>query len=310
MGLLGSDRMVIKEQSVRKDGARTTTIHSYYTVIRTLGKGGQGKTELVENQRNGKFLVRKLQREFRMQGDIPKEMYIFENILTRHPSIVGFDHANYMRQTGDLVLYFEHCRGGDLHRCIPTKNYVSEDFIWHIFIQLADALAFLHYGISRRDPYPPSGWQRVIHRDIKPENIFLRRPIEHKHQVPDVVLGDFGLATLQEVSEGCGTDVWVAPEGSITKQGDVWGLGAVIHALAHGRGPVARTPPPEWPRGREALEDWLWHPKARKPKPMSCKYSCTLNTNMMDCLVIDPKKRVSSKELLYTLEKEMPRHLR
>ena len=311
MGLFrrSSTPTVVKERSARPGPTRRGTFKDQYVFIKSLGEGGQGKTEACRRKRDGKVLVRKVQKDYSMHGDYPREMYIFENVLSPHPSIVEFDHANYIKANHSLVLYFEHCEGGDLHQYIGTNP--SEDLIWQIFIQLADALAFLHYGISRRYPHSrPNGWQRVIHRDIKPANVFLRRRISSRNPYPDVVLGDFGLATLNTVTEGCGTDEWIGPEiPTITKAGDVWGLGAIVHALAHGQGPVPR-PPRNWPRDRSSVREWYCDPMNRRPRSMPSRYSDDLNDNMMDCLTIDPSQRVTSQELLRHLEREMPRYLR
>ena len=284
---------------------RSTSGGNQYSIIRKIGEGGQGTTEICERHSDGKILVRKEQSNFAMHGDIPREMRIFEEFLSPHPSIVDFDHATYVKKSDSLILYFEHCKGGDLSRWIPKSTLLPEDFIWHVFIQLADALAFLHYGISRRHPDSrPSGWRRIVHRDLKPANVFLRRRIASPNSKPDVVLGDFGLATTEESSYGCGTDQWVGPERAITKQGDVWGLGSIIHALAHGEGPVD-PPPPGW-----ISSEWYWSPQARNPRRMPRTYSDKLNQNVMDCLVRDPMRRVTSQELLRNLEADIPRHLR
>ena len=50
--------------------------------------------------------------------------------------------------------------------------------------------------------------QRVAHRDIKPANIFLRREYASGGEYLPLVLGDFGIATLQPVTEGEGTAYW------------------------------------------------------------------------------------------------------
>lgn len=291
------------------------TIEQGYKIICKLDEGGQGKTEVVKRKFDNRVFVRKTQKRFQMHGSIPEEMHILENVLSPHPSLVAFDHCNYIKKNSSLVLYFEHCEGGDLSDYVPNPSgkRVSENFIWHCFQQLADALAFLHYGYDRKakDPYIPR-WQPVIHRDVKPENVFLRYKLSKKFPNPDVVLGDFGLATLTGVSRDCGTYKWVGPElGSdrITAKSDVWGLGAVIHALAHGEGPVG-SPPKEWGRGRDVREEWYLSPQARKPRYMSRFYSDELNDNMIDCLTKDPNNRVASDSLVRHLEKDMPRKKR
>ncbi len=301
---------VLKEESAHPGLARRSTYTDTYSFVKLIGEGGQGKTELVKRKRDQKVLVRKVQKIFDMAGDIPLEMKVFEDVLTPHPSIVYFDHANYLKKDKSLVLYFEHCEGGDLDKHVPGKHYVSEDFIWCVFVQLASALAFLHYGISRKHPNStPAGWTRVVHRDVKPGNVFLRRPITSKRPTPDVVLGDFGLATTEQETWGCGTYPYTGPEWPVvTKQGDVWGLGAIIHSLAHGQAPVG-PPPRNWPSGHAAMKQWYCDPENKNPKPMSTRYSDRLNRNMMDCLTKDPNKRVNSKILLQNLLKEMPTRL-
>ena len=284
-----------------------------YKLLYVLGKGGQGVTEVCRRNSDGKELVRKQQNMFSMYGNDPMEMFLFEKVLMTHPHVLNFDHANWNNQCGSVVLYFEHCEGGDLAKWQgkACSKLLEENFLWHVFIQLADALAYLHHGTCMSLPLsrPHMGWKRTIHRDMKPANIFLRQPIATSREIPDVVIGDFGLATFKEPTYGCGTDEWVAPETpKVTKEGDVWGLGAIIHALAHGIGPVGQ--PPAHIKGKQEVKDWYWSPKARNPKPMSKKYSSSLNRNMMDCLLWDPAQRVTSKELLATLKREMPRELR
>ena len=278
-----------------------------YEEIKKLGQGGQGKVVAVKRKCDNKVLVRKEQNVYKMFGDIPSEMHILEKVLKNHPRIIEFDSANYLKANNALVLYFEFCKGGDLMDYVPKRDEkgVSESFIWDCFTQMAEALAFLHYGYSRyeKDPNnPPKGWCRVIHRDIKPDNVFLRRDITSNNPVPDLVLGDFGLATLTSESYGCGTMEWLPPELPLcSKQGDVWGVGATIHALAHGRGPIGSTP------GGRSTGEWLRSPGARQPKPLPKYYSWALNENMLDCLILDPKKRINSLDLYKHLKAERPK---
>lgn len=306
-----------KPEPIRERGVQSASekrglvkVKESYEKIRKIGQGGQGSVWIVKRKSDKKILVRKEQKDFLMHGDIPCEMHLFEHVLTKHPSIIKFHHANYTQDTGSLVLYFEHCQGGDLSKFIPREGArgVSEAFMWHVFIQLADALAFLHYGWNRfaKDHKPPRQWKRIVHADIKPENVFLRRKLTADNPVPDIVLGDFGLATLDEVSYGGGTYLWIGPEiPKMTKQNDVWAVGSIIHALAYGQGPVSR-PPRDWPKGEDAELRWSMHPGARQPKQLTTAYSSALNRNMMDCLAIDPKRRINSRDLLENLLAQRP----
>lgn len=313
----GSDR--IRERGVCAPSEKYSTykIKDTYEQLSKIGEGGQGKLWIVKRKRDKKILVRKEQNRFEMHSSgIPSEMHIFENILTSHPRIIEFDHANYISDNGadhgSLVLYFEHCQGGDLSEYTPRagNSGVSEKFLWQCFVQLADAIAFLHYGYNRfaKNPdTPPRNWRRIVHCDIKPANVFLRRKLTKNNPVPDIVLGDFGLATLTLETYGGGTDEWIGPEIPLmTKQNDVWGVGAVVHALAHGKGPVSR-PPKDWPSGKDGTKKWYTHPKARQPKELPMTYSSEINRNMMDCLIKDHRKRVNSLQLVKNLVAERPR---
>jgi len=295
------------ERSAKPGASQFDTKIVGYTLVKKIGEGGQGKTELVErigDRRGRKLLVRKEQKEFKKirtsAGIVPREMYIFEHIIgpASPYSILEFDHCNYTSQ-GLQTLYFEYCDGGDVDQ-LRGKG-ILESRVWECFTQMADALAFLHYGHNPHSSHPttpPRGWQRIIHRDLKPANVFIRgRPkLGEKCQF---VLGDFGLATLEEETSGCGTGEWIGPEvPKMTAKGDVWSLGAIIHAICHGRSPCD-SPPKGWSKRGS---DWYWMPQARNPRPLPDKYSDALNNEMFHCLTADPDKRYSSRRLTESLE--------
>lgn len=302
-----SHRPLVRENSVKiGSNFRGDTKTSRYKTIRKIGEGGQGKTELVERCEDLKRLIRKEQRFFEMHGNLPLESFLFENIIIPHPNIVEYDHGNLLapiagHKAGSLVMYFEYCEGGDLYEKVGNPKGSSERFMWQVLVQLADALAFLHYGYDRRAYYPdepPRGWQRILHRDLKPDNVFFRRRPE-TGRIPELVLGDFGLAAMKtETFNYCGTANYLPPEvPRWTAKGDVWCLGAIIHALAHGHSPV-KLPPIDRAQDQRTKIEWYSSRESRQTRELPDRYSEHLNDIMMDCLTRDPHDRISSRDLV------------
>ena len=79
----------------------------------------------------------------------------------------------------------EYCENGDMaqliKKCRAEKDFVAEDVIWKIFMQVLLALNECH---SSKDGTPV-----ILHRDLKPGNLFFDKN-------NNVKLGDFGLCRI------------------------------------------------------------------------------------------------------------------
>lgn len=103
---------------------------------------------------------------------------------------------------GRFFLWQEYCSGGDLYRQIQhwytrKRSPVPEQFVLHVAVSIIIALAFIHHGLRSRDHgrYTQDDYHHgVIHGDLKPENIFLRWTDKPLGGMPEVVIGDFGVA--------------------------------------------------------------------------------------------------------------------
>ncbi|KAL8763379.1 MAG: hypothetical protein Q9194_007360 [Teloschistes cf. exilis] len=210
-----------------------------YERIKSLGRGGQGTAHLLKSRTTGALIVCK---------------------------VIYKDEKHY--QNYNIQLYLEYCDGGDLSALIrkfhrryneETREWdyyrVPESFIWHVFLQLAEALAYIHHGRDHRDPkteLPKENWLSVVHRDIKPHNVLLRRNATSHNPVhaathdeppyPNIILADFGMAISAREpgveptsSRHCGTERYQPPEKPHHSQkGNVYSLGAIICKLLTG----------------------------------------------------------------------------
>ena len=251
-----------------------------YREIRHLGTGGQGECYLVERISDGKKFVRKVSHSFAKRGGKPLEVRILNDVLGPQQRTIKL--VEYAMLGKELITIYDFYPGGDLVSHIPEPGVKqSERFIWWIFLQLADVVAYLHQGYDYKHPNRYiRDWKTVIHCDIKPDNIFLR---EHSKDTlfPAMVLGDFGIATLAPGEHNGGTTRYLSPEyknSGNTKKSDIWALGATIHEMIHG------FPP----------EDW-------RPESLPNSFSDELDQLMMACLRKDPRKRISSRQLIHAV---------
>ena len=176
------------------------------------------------------------------------EMFVQREL--NHKNIVKYI-TGFIDETGPwgptASLYLEFCDKGNLYDYVvkrySTGHLIPEMWIWDVFVQLVDAVAFMQYGVQNacRNPEEPGHWIGVVHRDIKLDNIFLCSiPGSSKVRA---CLGDFGQA-IREDDDGnwgrqyMGGNLGTAPpevqQGGFdlySYEGDVWALGCCISAM-------------------------------------------------------------------------------
>ena len=264
------------------------SIASSYREIKVLGEGGQGECHLMERRSDGKKYVRKISHTFMKNKSTgkPTEAYILQDVLREHERSIKL--IEYTIASDSLIAIYDFYPGGDLTSYLPERRgRPSERFVWWIFVQLADVLAYLHEGFDHKNPSrAPLDWQPVIHCDIKPDNVFLR-DLPHSTSYPNIVLGDFGFATLKPGRYCSGTKAYYSPEieeTGNTKGSDVWALGATIHELVLG-----------------------YAPEGRRGDALPRGYSDGLDEVVGACLRRDPSCRISARGLVQRVYKEYER---
>ncbi|CAE7238842.1 fhkC [Symbiodinium natans] len=213
-----------------------------YVVLDKLGGGGQGTVHRCwrPKHKGEEFAVKKiaLQKQFRLQRDADRtkeKLKAEANILfsLRHSHIVQLFDVVETKEW--LYLVMELVEGGELFDHIVKHKYkhLSEHEARYVFLQLADALRYIHS-------------KGVVHRDLKPENILVDRKAS-RNGLLEVKITDFGYAKL--VDDGystaltqVGTPQYWAPEVSdagVCARGydervDLWSLGVVLYVMLEG----------------------------------------------------------------------------
>lgn len=273
--------------------------------VKSLTHGGEAKVWLLRREKNKELVVCKAIPHGLNSISPPTEVRILQSLLPRHDRIVRL--RDWFSGSMSTQLYFDYFGGGDLEQ-LSFQYYrhgarFPESFLWHIYLQLCEAVAFIHHGYDhRRRDKQPEKWQKIIHRDLKPANIFLRLPLNYpgKGLYPSIVLGDFGMASLHNTSDRIiGTPEFQPPEIPMaSRKADVWAIGAIMHALIHyGQAPIA--PKPKFYPGSKI--DWFCEPIARAPNPIDDTYSRGLAVCVFGALRHDPKKRWGIVDLLNTI---------
>ncbi|MFI1197406.1 protein kinase [Micromonospora sp. NPDC020750] len=147
-----------------------------------------------------------------------------------HPNVVRV--YDVVPVGDDPWLIMEYVPSRSLQNVLDTSGPVSPRQAASIGLALLAALRAAHHA-------------GVLHRDVKPANVL----IAHDGRV---MLTDFGLAvfddgdpTMTRPGLVLGSPQFVAPEraaeGCSSVEGDLWSLGATLHASVEGRSPYARS---------------------------------------------------------------------
>ncbi|KAI7162704.1 hypothetical protein KC349_g1842 [Hortaea werneckii] len=129
--------------------------------------------------------------------DLASEIdFMTQQIPYPHPRLLPCIDAHC--EDGKAWLATPFCSGGNL-MTFCTRQTAPLAFIWHVGFQVAEAIAFLHFGVDEGDAFNgQTGWPVLCHADLHPGNIFLRLASCEGPRTfgnyPNIVLGDFGCA--------------------------------------------------------------------------------------------------------------------
>eukprot|EP00043_Microstomoeca_roanoka_P014370 m.142564 g.142564 ORF g.142564 m.142564 type:complete len:608 (-) comp15997_c0_seq4:255-2078(-) len=177
--------------------------------------------KIMKNRRIRKFMYG--------QENVRREIQILRRL--KHKNVTRLHDVLYNHAKEKIYVVLEYCHSNlqDMLKSAPQEKFP----LWqaqHYFVQLLDALAYIHS-------------QGVIHRDIKPSNILVQSGDQIK-------LSDFGVADVLDrfdpsplCTKSSGTHVFQSPElaeGATSFDGvkvDVWAAGVTLWNLVTGHYP-------------------------------------------------------------------------
>src|SRR5437660_3151127 len=251
-----------------------------YELLEEIGRGGQGvvfrarqkslnRTVALKVISLGQWASKAHVKRFRREAEAAASL--------EHPGIVPIHEVG--EREGQCYFSMKFVEGGQLDEVVRREP----SSIRRAVELVAKVARTVHYAHEHG----------ILHRDIKPGNILL-----DQHGEPH--LTDFGLARLVEADstvtgtlDVLGTPSYMAPEQAagnnteISRNTDVYGLGAVLYQLLTGHPPFA---------GGTTYETvkLLLETEPRPPRQLNPKVDRDLSTICLKCLEKDPKRRYSS----------------
>ena len=160
---------------------------------------------------------------------------------------------------------------------------VSRKTSYKITFQISNALKYLNsFG--------------VIHRDLKPDNIMVFDSSEENFKVKII---NFGLSKIlgpnEKTVEGYGTLCFAAPEIILREpynnSVDIWSLGVIVYYIISGDMPFNDT-------NTIVIFNKILYEEMKFPKQIGNSKSGELKDFISQCLIKDPKKRITIDKLV------------
>ena len=249
-----------------------------FDLIELIGQGNYGRVYKVIHKKTGKIYSAKIAyiEKTNEIESFKKEINILSQCNNQY--IVHY-YGSYIKGH-QIWIILEFCDGGSLYELIKIlPRNLNEEEIASLIYMILKGLLFLHEN-------------KKIHRDVKSENILLTHEGIAK-------LADFGVSTqlmhsFSKKITKIGTPFYMSPEvimqNKYDYKCDIWSLGITSIEMAEGEPPFSKV------KGYWVLKKIITHPpKGLKNKE---KWSKEFNDFVEKCLVYEPEKRPSAKELL------------
>ena len=251
---------------------------NFYKYGRLLGKGAFGKVNLSLHVLTGRLVAIKSINKTKLQSEKQQRKIMLETTimktLSKSNNIVKIFETYETKKHYCIVM--EYICAGDLLSYIKKRGKLTEQVAKFIFKQIVLSLQYIHS-------------HNIVHRDIKLDNILI--DLDN-----NIKICDFGVSKIikkgESMMEQCGTPAYIAPE-ILLNQGyegfgvDIWSAGVVLYAMLGGTVPFKGN-------NINELHDLIIKGEFKPLKEISPEATHLIKS----ILEVDPKKRISTKDIL------------
>ncbi|HVU65833.1 MAG TPA: protein kinase [Ktedonobacteraceae bacterium] len=220
-----------------------------YRLLKLIATGGMGAIYLAEDSSIDRQVAIKVIRSEAApggEGGSSDAVRLFEReakaiAMLDHPHILPLYDYGEEKRDGNVLTYLvmPYRPEGSLASWLEqrgTSNPLTLEDVENIITQTASALQYTHD-------------HHLIHQDVKPSN-FLIRANKDRPNRPDILISDFGIARLSNMTSGVsqhirGTPGYMAPEqweGNASPASDQYALAVMAYELVTGRALFKGTP--------------------------------------------------------------------
>mmetsp|Transcript_3851 Transcript_3851/g.7685 ORF Transcript_3851/g.7685 Transcript_3851/m.7685 type:complete len:555 (-) Transcript_3851:98-1762(-) len=248
---MGAEQSAPRFNAAEFAGTFRGSLTDKYEILQQLGAGAQGAAYLVKMREGGDEYVAKETHDMSAEGKEEFKEEFAKMADMRHPNCTRVIELIENKELMDgewkdqLFLIAELARGSDLYKYMRKATganvILTEEWVAGVYKQAMQGVAYIHS-------------KGIVHNDLKPDNILMLDAFDPSdpNKIPNVVINDFGCATLaSDKFFKCGDLRYQSPESwfcirtimdggdmsgfkKLDAKADVWSMGATLFELLSG----------------------------------------------------------------------------